>query len=330
MGKQLVATLTGANGFIGSHLADYLLLKGFEVRCIVRKTSDIQWLKDKPLKLYDCGLGDVAALKAPFEDSDYIFHLAGTVKSRDEAGYFKGNVELTRTVLEAAKAYCTDLKKMVVTSSLAAGGPTQPGHPIDESKPANPITQYGRSKVAQEALVNEYTAHFPTTIIRPPVVYGPRDTEVLLLFQTLKRGLFSTIGFTEKQVSLVYIDDLIDGMYRAALSPVANGQTYYIADSKFYTWKEMGSYASAAMGVRPFRVKVPHFVLFGVAHIAQLVARLQNRVALLDLEKARDMTQAAWVCSSEKAKQDFGYEAKTNFEKGTKITAAWYKKHGWV
>jgi dihydroflavonol-4-reductase len=84
-----IAVVTGANGFVGSHLVDYLLNRGYRVRCITRKTSDLKWLKGKEVEIYDCGLFDPEGLRKAFKDAEYIYHVAGVVKSKKPEGYFK-------------------------------------------------------------------------------------------------------------------------------------------------------------------------------------------------------------------------------------------------
>ena len=97
-----IAVVTGANGFVGSHLVDYLLENKFEVRCIVRKTSDLKWLNGKDVKIFNCGLLDVDGMRSAFKNANYIYHVAGVVKSKTPDGYFKGNVDTTAALLEAA------------------------------------------------------------------------------------------------------------------------------------------------------------------------------------------------------------------------------------
>ena len=91
MEEKIIAVVTGANGFVGSHLVDYLLELGQEVHAIVRPSSNLQWLEGKPVILHDCGLGDVAALRQAFEGAHYIYHIAGVVKVPTEADFMRGN-----------------------------------------------------------------------------------------------------------------------------------------------------------------------------------------------------------------------------------------------
>src|SRR5574338_684975 len=97
-----IAVVTGANGFVGSHLVDHLMAEGYTVRCIIRKTSDTKWLEGKNIEIFDCGLFDKEGLRKAFSHADYIYHVAGVVKSKKPEGYFKGNVDTTRSLLNIA------------------------------------------------------------------------------------------------------------------------------------------------------------------------------------------------------------------------------------
>ena len=149
MNSNQIAVVTGANGFVGSHLVDYLLSKNFEVRCIVRKSSNLQWLEGKNVKIFNCGLFDKDGLREAFKDVNYIFHVAGVVKAKNEEGYFKGNVEATKVLLEIAAEMKEKIKKFVIVSSQTVSGPAINGKPVTEDMQPNPLTTYARSKLKQ-------------------------------------------------------------------------------------------------------------------------------------------------------------------------------------
>ena len=117
MNDKQVAVVTGANGFIGSHLVDYLLKKNFEVRCIVRGSSNLQWLENKNVTVFNCGLFDKSGLREAFRGANYIFHVAGVVKAKNAEGYYKGNVEATKVLLEVAAEMKQNIKKFLIVSS---------------------------------------------------------------------------------------------------------------------------------------------------------------------------------------------------------------------
>jgi nucleoside-diphosphate-sugar epimerase len=325
-----IAVVTGANGFVGSHLVDLLLSKKYKVRCITRKTSNLKWLEGKDVEIFDCGLSDKDGLHKAFNSADYIFHVAGVVKSKKPEGYFKGNVEITKTLLEAAIEFKNNLKRFIVVSSQSAAGPSFNENPVTEDGEPHPITTYGRSKLEEEKVAKEYMEQLPITIIRAPAVYGERDTEIFIFFRTFSKGLFTTIGFDRKLISLIHVVDLVNGILLAAENTDGNGKTYFISSEKFYTWEEIGEVTKKVMNKKPVHVKVPHSIVFFIAAIAQFFAFFSNKPATLNIEKARDITQHAWICSIEKAIKELGFHQEITVEEGIRRTVSWYKEKDWL
>lgn len=325
-----IAVLTGATGFVGSHLVDLLLSKDFEVRCITRRSSDLKWLKGKEVRIYDCGLTDEQKLRKAFVGANYIFHVAGVVKSKTTSGYFQGNVETTKILLETALKFKSTIKKIVMVSSLTVVGPSGNEKAVDENSSCKPLTTYGRSKLAAEEVAKVFMDVLPITICRAPAVYGERDTEILIYFKTFSKGLTTIIGFDKKLVSLVHVADLVEGIYLAAASEKSSGETYFISSEKYYTWKEIGEVTSNVLGKKPFKVIVPHFVVHIIAAIAQFFAMFSSKPATLNLEKAKDLTQHAWICDTSKAVRDLGYKQKISVEDGIARTCKWYQKENWI
>ncbi len=322
--------VTGANGFVGSHLVDLLLSKNYKVKCVIRKTSNLKWLEGKNVELHDCGLSNSEALDKVFEGVDYIYHVAGVVKSKTPDGYFKGNVDPTRNILNSALKYQNSVKKILIVSSLTATGPSYNGKPVDEKTECRPITNYGKSKLAEEELAKEYKDRLPVTICRAPAVYGERDTEILIFFQTFRKGLMTTIGFDKKTLSLIHVADLVNGFYLAAESEKSSGETYFISSEKYYTWEEIGSVTSKILKKKALHVKVPHTVVYTIAGLAQFFAGFGTKAATLNIEKARDITQNSWTCDTGKAVRDLGYRQNISIEEGIRRTCDWYKENKWL
>ena len=330
MEKQKIAIVTGANGFVGSHLVDLLINKYFIVRCITRKSSNLKWLNGKKVEIFDCGLNDKEGLKKVFKDAEYIFHVAGVVKSKTEEGYFEGNVKTTKNLLETALEFKNTIKKFLVVSSQTVTGPSLNELPVNETSECRPITTYGRSKLAEEQLAKEYMDRLPITICRAPAVYGERDTEILIFFKTFNSGLMTTIGFDEKKLSLIHVLDLVNGFYLAALSDKSAGEIYFISSEKFYTWKEVGDVTSKTLTKKPFKVIVPHSVVYALAAIAQFFAMFSSKPATLNIEKAKDITQKNWICDTSKAVKDLDYKQNISIEDGIRRTCDWYKQMKWI
>lgn len=325
-----ISVVTGASGFVGSHIVDKLLAEGHQVRCILRGSSSKRWLENKPVEIYDCGLFDKEALKKILKDADYLFHIAGVVKAKDEEGYFKGNVETTRVLLDVLCEVNPGIQRVIIVSSLTACGPSLDGKPVTEKTPEHPITRYGKSKYAQEQLAKKYMDKLPITLIRPPAVFGERDTEIYLFFKTYKQGLMGLIGFNKKKLSLVHVDDLVNGIWLSSISENAIGQTYFIGTEKYYNWEQIGEVSHQAIGKKAFTIKVPHFLVYTVAAVAQFFAMFSSKAATFNLEKARDFVQEAWTCDVSKAVRDLGYHQTVSLEEGIKRTVDWYRAMKWL
>jgi nucleoside-diphosphate-sugar epimerase len=330
MQSQPIAVVTGANGFVGSHLVDLLLSKNYIVRCLVRKSSNLKWLNGKNVEIYDTGLFDKDGLRKAFKDASYIFHVAGVVKSKTKEGYFKGNVETSRNLLEVAMENPTSIKRFLVVSSQTVTGPSTKDNPVNENSECRPITTYGKSKLEEEKLVLSYKDKLPITICRAPAVYGERDTEIFIYFQTFSKGLTTTIGFDKKELSLIHAIDLVEGFYLASISDKAKGQIYFIGSEKFYTWEEINSITSRILNKKPIIIKVPHFMVFTIAAIAQFFAIFSSKPATLNIEKAKDITQQYWTCDTSKAMKELGYRQKISIEEGIKRSCEWYKEMKWI
>lgn len=330
MSSKQIAVVTGGTGFVGSHLVDLLLNEGYEVRCITRKSSDLKWLKNKDVKIFDCGLYNKEALKEVIREADYIYHVAGVVKSKTKEGYFRGNVDTTRTLIEATLESNSKLKRFLVVSSQTVTGPSLDGKPVNEDTECRPITTYGKSKLEEEKLVLSFKDKLPITICRAPAVYGERDTEIFIYFKTLSKGLTTTIGFNEKKLSLIHVQDLINGFYLAATNEKSKGQIYFISSEEFYTWPQINNITSKIIGKKPIVIKIPHFLVYTIAAVAQFAAMFSSKPATLNIEKAKDITQQYWICDTSKAVNELGYHQKISIEEGVRRTVEWYKKMNWI
>ncbi len=223
-----LALITGATGFIGSHLAESLLKQGFRVRALVRPTSDLRWIKGLDIEFVSGSLQDNSFLEQAVSGVDYIFHLAGAVKAKDPKDFYLHNTRATMNLARAAMTAAPGLKRFLFASSQAAAGPAEClEKPVCERDECRPLSDYGRSKLQAERELMEISGRLPVTIVRPPSVYGPRDTEVLAYFKWVNRGLALLPGFGTRHAHLIYVKDLVDGMMLAAASKSSLGKTYF-------------------------------------------------------------------------------------------------------
>src|SRR6267143_4272596 len=322
--------ITGATGFIGSHLAEQLHQKGYVLRCLVRKTSNLRWIEHLPVEYYYGDLFDEEVLKQAVEGVDCVYHVAGLTKAKSRAEYFLGNHIGTKNLLDAVEKVRPSLKRFILVSSLAAVGPSLNGTPVNEETPYHPITAYGESKMEAEKECLKMVDRLPITIVRPPAVYGPRDKDVFEFFTAVNRGLQPMIGLRTKTVSLIYVTDLVNGIILAGENEVARGKVYFISSERYYSWKEVGDVTSRIMQKKAIRLKIPVAVVYTIAAVSELFSIGTGKAVLLNMEKARDIVQDAWTCDISKAKVELGFRESHTLENGIRKTVGRYRAQGWL
>ncbi len=317
--------VTGATGFIGSHLAEELSKRGYDVTCLVRKPSRLKWLEGLDLAFKEGDCLDADSLTPALKGADAVFHLAGLTKGRRPDDFYRANTAGTENMLKAAEKACPDLKRFVFMSSLSAVGPSRNGRPVDEETEPKPVSDYGKSKLKAEAAVLKYSAGMPITIIRPPAVYGPRDRDFYFFYKLLKKGIFPYWG--ECRYSLIYVDDLVKGLIQAVESPGAGGGTFFLSDGNIYTNVEIADRIAQAVGSRPLRLRVPGRLL---GLIAGAGGWLSSEPSVLNRDKARELCHSNWLCDSSRAVKRLGFSPKTMLKEGVSWTANWYRIHRWL
>lgn len=322
--------ITGATGFIGSHVAEFLHKKGYEIIVIVRESSNRKWIEHLPIKYFSGNLLDKNLIKDAVDGVDYVYNIAGVTKARTKQEYFLSNYEATKVLLEATLEQNPNIKRFVHVSSQTVTGPSTNGKPVNEDTPCRPITTYGLSKYEAEKECKKLMGDIPITIVRPSAVYGPRDKDIYEFFRTIKKGIHPLIGFSDTYVSLVHVYDLVRGIILAGESEKSKGQIYFIAGERYYNWKEFGQLTSMIMGKKVLRVRIPGILVYGVSIIAEIGSFITRKPALLNIEKAKDLVQRAWICSIEKAMRDLDYREELKIEDGIRNTIEWYKENRWL
>ena len=328
--KSMRALVTGASGFVGSHLAERLLAEGAEVVCQVRTTSRRAWLEDLDVEFRTADLRDADAVARAAAGVDHVFHVAALLRARTAEAYAAVNVEGTRHLLRAVERSCPNLQRFVYVSSLAAAGPCPSVEPLDETAEARPMSHYGSSKLAAERVVLDARDRLPVTVVRPPAVYGPRDESFLSLFKMARRlRLAPVIGSPDKELSLVHVADLVECLWLAAAGEAARGEVYFVG-SGTYTWARITDALEAAFGHRLRRLRIPRVVARLVGEIGELKWTLTRRPQVISRRKIRDMLQERWTCSWAKAERDLGYRPRVPLDEGMRQALEWYASRGWI
>jgi nucleoside-diphosphate-sugar epimerase len=318
--------LTGATGFVGSHLAEALLAAGHDVACLVRTPSKAADLHSRGARLIEGGLDDGAALGRLLEGADTLHHVAGVVAARTPEEF--ESVNRAGTFAVARRARDLGVRRMVYVSSLAVSGPSAPGRPLEEADRDRPVTPYGRSKQAGEEAVRASGVAY--TIVRPPAVYGPRDRELLRVFQLARRGLAPLLGDGRQELSFVHAADLARALMAAGESEATLGRTYHAAHPETVTQRAFVEAVAHALGRTIRTLRVPAPLVRGALWATGTLARLRGRATMLSPDKADELLAPAWTCSSEALARDAGWRAAIALEQGLAETAAWYRAAGWL
>jgi nucleoside-diphosphate-sugar epimerase len=315
--------VTGATGFIGSHLVEALLKGGETVRALVRPSSSRRYLPAVDTACADLEGGD--GLGAALAGVDTVIHLAGATKALHSEDYIIANLKATETL---ARAVAGRGIRMVHVSSLAAIGPSPDGKPIAEDAEPHPVTTYGKSKLQAERVIRSLLPG--AVIVRPPVVYGPRDTGLLEVLKPLSKGWALEIAGGERWFSAIYVRDLVEGLIAAAGCSAAAGRTYFLSHPVPVSWGGLLSAAARIMGRRARRLRVPAGAAEALGFCAEVWAQIIRKPGMVSREKVREARCAAWVCDSRRAAAEVGFEAQTPLEEGLTATLAWYKEAGWL
>ena len=320
------ALVTGATGFVGSHLAETLRRRGHEVTALARSSRKAEALASDAVRVVPGDLHDAAALDHAAAGQDIIYHVAGVVAARDEADFLRANRDGTRNILNAAER--SGNPRFVLVSSLAAGGPSRRGSPLTGSETPHPVTAYGRSKLAAEEVVRGSRLRW--SIIRPPLVYGPRDREILKIFRLARLGMVPVFGDGSQELSAVHASDLAQALVAAAESAATIGGTYAACHPEVFTSAELVHSVARAMGRSVTTIRIPAPVGRALLSLTGASARFMQQVTILTPDKANEFFQPAWTGDPGPLTRDTGWHATHDLERGLTDTYQWYRQAGWL
>jgi nucleoside-diphosphate-sugar epimerase len=318
------ALITGATGFVGGHLVRRLAEAGWQVRALVRATSDVRALEQAGAERFIGDLDDVDILARAADGADTVFHLAALTVARGEAPFVRANAQGTRNVVRGVLTAPRRPRRLVYLSSYAACGPARGGRPRAAGETPEPLTAYGRTKLQGEAAVFQAEqAGVQTVILRAPPVYGPGDRALLPYFRLVKRRLAPAPAGPELRTHMVYVEDLAAALARAADAPPG---TYAVAEPVEHPWSAVVGAIAGALGTRPVRVPLPP----AAVRAAGAVAGWFGGMGVFNKEKAEEMLAPAWLCDLTGLDALLPPGTATPLAAGVERTARWYLEHGWV
>jgi dihydroflavonol-4-reductase len=329
--RKIRCVVTGSTGFIGSNLIQLLVSRHFEVICPVREPNKVKHLLSSNTKIIT-----FEALERDSTVSDrfeYFFHLAGATRALNYEGYYEANVKLAKRMLDFVikRSDPRFFKKFVLVSSQAVSGPADSSEKaVTENDVPNPISLYARSKLEAEKMALTFADLIPLTIVRPSTVFGPRDIDVLGVFKSCKYGVAPCLSGKDRRVSVVFVDDLIEGIVRSAFSENSFGETYFLTNPDPVIWRDFIKDIARVMGSRVLIAPLPKFILRTFGRFSDVIGALSRKPQMFRTDKIREMDQMYWICSSEKARRDLDWVPQYSVVEALTKTFRWYKDNGWL
>jgi len=312
--------VTGATGFIGAHITRSLLAAGHRVCALVRPAAPSP-------EGVESILGDVTvpeSLPPAVADVGAVVHLAGVTQASRASLYHRVNTQGTLDLARAAAA--AGVRRFVYASSLSAQGPSIPGRPHIQGGDEAPINDYGRSKLAAEQGLRGIP-DLDAIVLRPSVVYGPGDRELLAWARLVRRRLVPSVGGLE--LSFLHVDDLtrlvvglIDGV-DVPFGPffVSDGRPVRMATVLDLVERSVGTGATV-------RLPLPRLALRRLTPAVEQMAAVTG-VGRLAARTMRELAAPAWACDPQRARETFGFEPRVRLEAGLASTFDWYREAGW-
>jgi len=345
------ALVTGANGFIGSHLIEALQDRGDSAFAMVRKTSNTDNLADRTVDFRYGSLGDADALAEAMAGVEVVFHVAGRTAAYSQAELDAANGEGTANVMAAAKR--AGVRRVVLVSSLEGAGASSHELARAEHHAPDPFTRYGRSKLAGEQAAWAARDNAEVVIVRPPLVYGPRDVDVLQMIQSSNNRVVARPGWTDGHMSAVHVADLVRGILLAAdqgktlprgevehvLSGAGADYTeagdasdprgqgiYFFEDGGQHSIKSFGHDAARLLGKSAITLPIPWSIAMASGWGNELLFKMLGKSCpAYNSDKAAASFSEGWWCSSARARAELGYEPEYPLERGLEHTIAWLR-----
>ncbi len=324
------ALITGANGFVGSHLCRHLLENGYQVRAMHRASSDLSTLSGLDLELIAGDVRNIDEVRRAVAGQDVVFHIAALFREagHPDSVYYDVNVQGVKNVFDAAIE--AGVKKVIHCSTIGVHSHI-PDPPANEEEEFRPGDVYQNSKYEGEKLAQGYyrSGKIGGAIIRPAMIWGPGDKRTLKLFRGIARGTMPLIGTGKTLVHWILVTDLVRAFRLAAEKDVPAGRVFIIAGDRPLSMQYLYQTIAGAFSKKPPWLRVPALPLQILGSIMETICVPFGIEPPLYRRRVDFFTKTrAFDCS--RAKKELGFLPEHSFEDEVAYIAGWYKEQGWI
>ncbi len=308
-----IAAVTGATGFVGTHLIRELVAQGYMVKALTRRPQpesvNIEWISGD--------LENIPALGRLIEKTDVVFHLAGLIKARTAEDFSRINSQSVTTLMDIL-AKSSAKPHLVLLSSLSAR--------------ERDLSHYAESKRKGEENLIAHGADLPWTILRPPGIYGPKDRETLKIFKAISARIAPLPGGPENRTSWIYAPDLARAMIAVSNNQKCFGKILDVDDGtkNGYSIKEMYDTASDILDISPIQFVLPKAILKTFAHVNVLFSTIFAYTPMVTPEKVNELCYPDWICHGPHVMKMTNWKPETDLKQGFKKTLKWYKENNLI
>lgn len=318
--------LTGSTGFVGTNLV-FGLAEDYNLRCLVRKTSNISRIKKFVPEFLIGDVTDYNSLCEAVKGVDFVIHAAALIRARSVKEYYAVNHVGTKNLVNAVLNFNPALERFIFISTQAAVGPSDGFRFKGYDCLANPVSDYGKSKLLAEKEVERLNGKIEFVILRPSVIYGPWDKDLLFLFKLAKFGILP--AFSNFFFQLLFVKDLVE-ICRRLLQRNTGSKIFNVADGNFYSWLNVVKIFEGVYNKKICKLTfLPKFVLDAVSVISEIYNSLNGKPAVLNRQKVNELYCKYWLFDVSDIKRELNFNF-TPFEIGASITYSWYVENRWL
>ena len=326
MNKKIL--VTGANGFVGANLCNYLYDKGYDFSCMVRNNADVSLIRKEILdKIVYCDYTNHFQIASIVSEHHTIIHLAALTKAKYFDDFYDVNVKLTESIVQIMEN-TKQCKHLIYMSSQAALGPSSGSTKLSEIFKGKPISWYGISKNLAEQRVKACKKKW--TIIRPASVYGEGDKDFLAYFKMIDNHISPIPGTDVKYINLIYVQDLVKLIEKCIYSVSVRYRVFHAADENIYTIEEFINILSQVMDKKCIIFRIPDKIIMKMATFLDYLNENKKKQPLFNKQKAIEITQESWLLDNMRTMKTLGLEFNSSLYENLKNTYLWYKEHKYL